>query len=225
MAVQRVTPYGLKEVADVYFFPAGDSAYTFTISSAVTSATTGYLCPGVAVKNGDSAADPKFIFDTLKVSNIEVSSEDTSATGGKGNAELISWSYGKEITFTMEDAVFSLATLDLMFGAHGSGSGVDDDNDVDIVVDANTFPGNYHIIGSTYIRNQRTGADAPFIFEIPNAKVNVGGTLTMEADGDPTTFEMTIKALKDKDGNLVKFHRVGTGSSSTHDSNNVEAKT
>jgi len=207
--VERVTPYGLKEVADVRFYPVGTT---------VTIVTTGTDFATIV----SAATDPKFIFDTLKVSNIEVSSEDTSATGGKGNPELISWSYGKEITFTMEDAVFSLATLDLMFGAHAEGTnGVDDDTNTSIIVDANTFPSNYHVVGFTYIRNKDTGADAPFVFEIPNAKVQVGGTLTMEADGDPTTFEMTLKALKSKDESLVKFHRIGTGSSTTHNSNNV----
>lgn len=211
MAVERVTPYGLKEVADVRFYPVGT---TITIVSTGTDYDTIV----------SAATDPNFIFDTLKVSNIEVSSEDTSATGGKGNPELISWSYGKEITFTMEDAVFSLATLDLMFGAKGANNGVDDDTDVTITVDASTFPSNYHVVGYTYIRNKDTGNDAPFVFEIPNAKVQVGGTLTMEADGDPTTFEMTLKALKSKDGSLVKFHRIGTGSSTAHNSNNVETK-
>ena len=213
MAVQRVTPYGIKEVADCYFYPAGT---TITINTDATGVNYADIV--------SAATDPDFIFDTLKVSNIEVSSEETSATGGKGNPELISWSYGKEITFTMEDAVFSLATLDLMFGAKGSGDGVDDDVDKTITVDGNTFPANYHVVGFTFIRNQATGADAPFIFEIPNAKVNVGGTLTMEADGDPTTFEMTLKALKSSDGSLVKFHRVGSSSTTSHSSNNVETK-
>lgn len=212
MAVNRVTPYGLKEVADVYFFPVGT---TITIES---SSSDGYY--GGYINAG--TVNPDFIFDTLKVSNIEVSSEDTSATGGKGNPELINWSYGKEITFTMEDAVFSLATLDLMFGAKGANNGVDDDTDTTITVDASTFPSNYYIVGYTYIRNKETGADAPFVFEIPNAKVQVGGTLTMEADGDPTTFEMTIKALQAKDKSLVKFTRIGTGTASDHNSNNVQ---
>lgn len=218
MAVQRVTPYGLKEVADVYLYPAGT---TVSINTSATGTTYGDIVT--------ASADPDFIFDTLKVSNIEVASEETSATGGKGNPELISWSYGKEITFTMEDAVFSLATLDLMFGAKGAGNGVDDNADATITVDANTFPANYHVVGMTSIRNQANGVDIPFVFEIPNAKVNVQGTLTMEADGDPTTFEMTMKALKagTGDSTLVKFHRIGTGqgqTASNHSSNNVEPK-
>jgi hypothetical protein len=216
MAVQRVTPYGLKEVADVYLYPAGTP---ITIHTDATVKDFAHIVDAGTV-------NPDFIFDTLKVSNIEVSSEETSATGGKGNPELISWSYSKEITFTMEDAVFSLATLDLMFGAKGVNDGVDDNDDETITVDANTFPANYHVVGITSIRNQANGVDIPFVFEIPNAKVNVQGTLTMEADGDPTTFEMTMKALKEKGTDaLVRFHRVGTGKDETanqHSSNNVE---
>lgn len=211
MAVSRVTPYGLKEVADVYFFPVGT-----TISIVSTGGNYGdYI---------SAATDPDFIFDTLKVSNIEVASEEAAATGGKGNPELISWSYGKEITFTMEDAVFSLSTLDLMFGAKGAGNGVDDSTDKSIVVDGGTFPSNYHIVGSTYIRNQHDGSDTPFVFEIPNAKIQIGGTLTMEAEGDPTTFEMTIKALRAADKSLVKFHRVDSSTSTSHSSSNVQTQ-
>ena len=136
----------------------------------------------------------------------------------------------------MEDAVFSMATLDLMFGANAS---VDDFETTDsagnisvgpscITIDSDTFPCNYHIVGFTYIRNQKTGKDQPFLFEIPNGKVNVGGTLTMEADGDPTTFEMTIKALKAEGKTLVKFYHLNVNSSEqvgTHESNNVQSTT
>ena len=76
MAVQRVTPYGLKEVADVYFYPAGT---TVTINTS----TTGTKYSDIVT----ASTDPDFIFDTLKVSNIEVSAEEANATGGKGNPE------------------------------------------------------------------------------------------------------------------------------------------
>ena len=210
MAVSRTTPYGLKEVADVYFFPVGT---TIEISSSYDSTLYGgYI---------SASTDPNFIFDTLKVSNIEVASEDTSATGGKGNPELISWSYGKEITFTMTDAVFSMATLDLLFGANNT---VDDPTTDPVVIDSDSFPGNYLIVGLTYMRSQADGKDYPFVFQIPNAKINVNGTLTMEADGDPTTFELTIKALKAAGSKeLVRFQRINaTSTASSHASNNVQ---
>src|SRR5690606_27849230 len=47
---------------------------------------------------------PVLIFDTLKVSNIENAAESTEASGGKGNAPLVSWDYGRTATLTMQDA-------------------------------------------------------------------------------------------------------------------------
>ena len=75
--------YGIKEVADVMFYEIDD--------------------------NG-AAGKPVLYLDTLKVSTIEQTAEEASANGGKGNAPLIIWDYGKEITVTLEDA-FSLLSL------------------------------------------------------------------------------------------------------------------
>ena len=44
----------------------------------------------------------------------------------------------------------------------------------------------------------------------------------MEADGDPSTFEMTIKALKDAQGNLITFERVGDSTTATSEDSNVK---
>lgn len=194
--------YGLKEVADVIFWSIPTSG------------------PGLAsfTQSGDSytvtvtGATKKYEFDSLKVSNIEVSSEDTSARGGKGNPELISWSYGKEVTLTIEDALFSEHTLELMFGGKDS---LDGEANGTIIVDANSFPDMYTITGTTVMRSYDTGKDEPFGFVIPKGKVNVGGTLTMEAEGDPSTFEMTIKAMSAiYNGNndvLIQFQKLTPG--------------
>lgn len=55
-------------------------------------------------------------FDTLKVSTVEQSAEQTSARGGVGNPELITWDYGKEISVSLEDALFTPASQSLMWG-------------------------------------------------------------------------------------------------------------
>jgi hypothetical protein len=84
--------YGIKEVADVTFYEIDDS--------------TGVELPGA----------PVLYLDTLKVSTIEQTAENSEARGGKGNAALISWDYGKEISVTLEDALYSAKSLALMFG-------------------------------------------------------------------------------------------------------------
>lgn len=59
---------------------------------------------------------PVLYLDTLKVSTLEQTAEDTSAKGGKGNADLIIWDFGKEINITLEDALFSAKSMAIMFG-------------------------------------------------------------------------------------------------------------
>ena len=82
--------YGIKEVADVTFYTIDE--------------TTGG--PG----------KPVLYLDTLKVSTIEQTAESSDARGGKGNPKLISWDYGKEISVTLEDALFSAKSMAIMFG-------------------------------------------------------------------------------------------------------------
>lgn len=177
--------YGIKEVADVAFYPVG-SVSVDSSTGAVTA-----------------TANPHLILDTLKVSNIENTAEETEARGGKGNTALIAWDHSREVNITLQDAVLSDRTLSLMF-----------ENDPDaattaneIVISAYTFPGTYAIVGKTFARNVSDGKDHLFTWYVPKAKVSSDITLTMEAEGDPTVFDMNLKVLRDSDGSMVKMIR------------------
>lgn len=85
--------YGIKEVADVTFYEIDST--------------------------GNAGAAVLYL-DTLKVSTIEQTASTADATGGKGNPKLISWDYGKEISVTLEDALFSPKSLNIMFGKKGA---------------------------------------------------------------------------------------------------------
>ena len=52
------------------------------------------------------------------------------------------------------------------------------------------------------------GENKYFKFEIPKAKISSSVTLTMEAEGDPTVFDMTLTVLQ----NIT-----GTGAGATKD--------
>ena len=54
---------------------------------------------------------PVLFLDTLKVSTLEQATETTDARGGRGNAKLITWDYGKEITLSIEDALYTPASM------------------------------------------------------------------------------------------------------------------
>ena len=288
--------YAIKEVADVMFYEL-DS------------------------KGAPSA--PVLYLDTLKTSTLEQSSETVDATGGKGNVKLLSWDTNKELTLTLEDAVFSAKSLQIMFGGDmvvkGDGQEVlktlkystkditkstvstvdylsfrlngnlyfiqtklvtafsytayDTNNDpvevsdpvavaypnwstgkgkpasdsaasaekqpidfitfdlldctseakprgdgtsgtskgvveggmtIDIGAEFNS--NTYYITGDTYARNVASGKDEFLQFIIPKGKVSAEDvSLTMEADGDPATFSMSVKCLKSESGSMVKL--------------------
>ena len=227
--------YGIKEVADVVFYTINDDG-----------------TPG----------NPVLYLDTLKVSTLEQTAETTYAQGGKGNPRLIGWDFGKEITLSLEDALFSPKSMAVMFGngtveetdaekktdeisktimftydgdkpvstwvdakgvertitnavyTDALGKVVTSDklekgvtyfatfkvkiNGVAINVGPNTFPGTYYITGDTYARSEVTGEDDYFQFIVPKGKITSENTITMEAEGDPSVFNMTVDVLRGK---------------------------
>lgn len=239
--------YGIKEVADVTFYD---------------------------INSDGSPKRPVLYLDTLKVTTIEQTAEETEARGGKGNAALIAWDYGKEINVTIEDALFSAKSMAIMFGngtvrtyngssayimkteqftasqnAAGNaptsagwaekytgpdgklydkinakfydatGTTVNSfvahttyfcsyDLKVDgavIDISANSFPGTYYVTGDTFARAEATGKDEFFQFIIPKAKVQSENTITLEAEGDPSVFNMNLKVLRPADGIMMKL--------------------
>ena len=279
MAVNILAKYGIKEVADVMFYEL-DS------------------------KGAPSA--PALYLDSLKVSTIEQSAETVDATGGKSNVKLLTWDTNKELTLTLEDALFSAKSLSIMFGGTitdnttkgqevlktiyfnkftadadnnkrvyfklkdstfyiaidkvawfkyvttdgkpestpiniGAGAtytqleaqsplwgtfdlldavtstgegAVKDGMEIDITAE---FGDNtYYITGDTYARNYESGKDEYLQFIVPKGKVSAEDvSLTMEADGDPATFSMTVNCLKSVDGSMIKLVKynaeAGTG--------------
>lgn len=230
--------YGIKEVADVMFYDINDDG-----------------TPGA----------PVLYLDTLKVSTIEQTAEEAEARGGKGNPSLIVWDYGKEITVTLEDALFSAKSMAIMFGngtvdstmtqimktikfngstvptqfegpqgkayaipstgvsyydATGSTvttASMSSDGayfatfqmpikDASVVeISANSFPGTYYVTGDTYSRKESNGVDEFFQFIIPKAKVQSENTITLEAEGDPSVFNMNLRVLRPADGKMMKL--------------------
>ena len=219
---------------------------------------------------------PVLYLDTLKVSTIEQTAEQGEARGGKGNPPLIIWDYGKEITVTLEDALFSAKSMAIMFGngqvktyggekayimkteqftatattlpteaSSASGwsnvfTGPDGKNykkvnpkfyDAEgknitdalvvgqkyfcsydlkatgsvIEISANSFPGTYYAVGDTYARSEVTGEDEFFQFIIPKAKVQSENTITLEAEGDPSVFNMSLRVMRPADGVMMKL--------------------
>ena len=220
---------------------------------------------------------PVLFLDTLKVSTIETTAENVEARGGWGNPALISWDYNKEVNVTLEDALFSAASLRTIMGAgievasaeakttidineeltidstgkvklsytpkagtvvsyldEEIGEYVKKDaaaeieidadlagqlirvfykadvdgttgNAVTITIDAGKFGGTYRVVGDTIVRSKETGEDEPFQFVIEKAKIQNEVTFTMEAEGDPATFNLPLRVLRDDNGSMFKM--------------------
>ena len=79
-------------------------------------------------------------------------------------------------------------------------------NGIEIKIDAEFGDNTYYITGDTYARNVASGKDEFLQFIVPKGKVSAEDvSLTMEADGDPATFSMTVNCLKAADGTMVKL--------------------
>ena len=78
---------------------------------------------------------------------------------------------------------------------------------VEVTISPSTFPGTYSVVGDTFMRNQ-DGKDRAFQFVIDRAKVLSNVTITLEAEGDPSTFEMQLQVLRGESGDeMMKLVR------------------
>lgn len=75
----------------------------------------------------------------------------------------------------------------------------------ELVISPDKFPGTYRVVGDALIRSEKTGKDEAFQFVINKAKMLSEVTLTMQAEGDPSTFSMTLNVLRDEEGNMMSL--------------------
>lgn len=82
---------------------------------------------------------------------------------------------------------------------------------IEVTISPDTFPGTYRVVGDTFMRSEKTGKDEPFQFVINKAKVQSNVTITLEAEGDPSTFEMSLNVLRstneDGENEMMKLVR------------------
>ena len=136
---------------------------------------------------------------------------------------IISWSTGGTEINTQKVAIFYKTPVN---GTNGT---------ADVIhINSDTFPGTYRVVGDTYARNRATGKDEFFQFIIHRAKVDPANTITLSADGDPSTFNMSLKVLRNIGDtgmiDLVKYNfndasseNIDLGPSDTVETNNTNS--
>lgn len=74
-----------------------------------------------------------------------------------------------------------------------------------IEVTAGQFPGMYMIVGETYIRERDTGKDERMQIKFPLCKIKSDQNLTLEAEGDPTVFNLDIEVARPVSGIMMEI--------------------
>lgn len=74
-----------------------------------------------------------------------------------------------------------------------------------IIVKADQWPGMYMMVGETYIRDKDTGIDERMQIKFPLCKVKSDQNLTLEADGDPTIFNMDLEVARPSSGVMMEL--------------------
>ena len=130
-------------------------------------------------------------------------------------AATVNWTTGKNTggTQAIDFITFDLLDCTSAAEARTSANGVINGG-VTIDIGAEFNSNTYYITGDTYARNVASGKDEFLQFIIPKGKVSAEDvSLTMEADGDPATFSMTVQCLKSESGSMVKLvkYNIGAG--------------
>lgn len=178
----------------------------YTAQITVPTTVTGNTVKVSSVENPSTKADflPADLEakeGTLKFINL--------TQGFRGTATFAAEGEGGTYTLTPRDENATVAANDIirLFWVVEKYESSEGNRAVEITISPNTFPGTYKIVGDTFMRSEADGKDYPFQFIIGKAKVMSEVTINMEAEGDPSTFDMTISVLRDKNGDMMKWVR------------------
>ena len=102
---------------------------------------------------------------------------------------------------------------------------------VEVTISPDTFPGTYRVVGDTFMRSEKTGKDEMFQFVIGKAKVTSDVTITLEAEGDPSTFSMTLNVLRSTNDagenemmKLIRYNVTGeSGSGNINENDTIDS--
>lgn len=80
-----------------------------------------------------------------------------------------------------------------------------------------------YVTGDTYARKEANGKDEFFQFIIGKAKVLSENTITLEAEGDPSVFNMSLRVMRAADGSMMKLVKYTlTGEETTTEASTVD---
>jgi hypothetical protein len=125
------------------------------------------------------------ILDTLKIANFTQEGPTKTITGGQYANPLIK--YGKTMTCEMQDALGRASTLIRFFGCETDKTASTGMTRISVT---DKFPGPFAIEGETFFIDQSNGNKVPVWIFIPQFTPDAILTLTQDAEGDATVFDL-----------------------------------
>lgn len=178
----KVKDYSTADLKSETDFKCAIRTEIFVPSAAVTATHTGQ-------------DENKVISEELKKAGFVENYEDPNGTLHKKLHVRFFEASGKEVNaLNANEKYFCTFDLKVAFG------GV-------IEVTPDSFPGTYYAVGETLARLETNGKDECFQLIFPKVKVSAENTLTLEADGDPTTFNLNMRVLRPADGKMMKLFK------------------
>lgn len=194
--------FGVVTVMDVELYPAVRWTYEEVYAEDATEAKD--YAPGewnaksTFYDADDKLKAPTVYLDTLKITNINAEGPNKTATGGMAADVLLK--YGKKFTVEMQDAMGRYGVLENLYGAKVA-------KNKQILAITDRFPGEYTLVGTTFVIDQATGAKQPLKVVIPVFLGDGIFNLVQDAEGDVTVFDLN--------GDVLRFEKEGYGDITT----------
>ena len=140
--------------------------------------------------------EPVCYFDSLKTSSLESQSNAVYATGGRGNARLVSWEGERTVTFTMEDALISPISFSIL-----SGAGVIDASNENKIHMHTTEQTDKVVVENDNSKVTIQLSNKPFVRG--NLVMNSDGSIDYQAQGPSDTEDFIYVMLLDDLGEVI----------------------
>lgn len=171
---------------------------TVQMQDALMSTKSISLLTGNQVKVGATTAHGRGLFTAVvgatgktkvTLEKAPIANSVTVYTKGDRTQEIKNTVTANDITFDVADVPVG-TELEVFYKF------TTDANAQTITISADKFPSYVKVVGDTVIRNAETGEDEAFQFIIHKAKISPSFTLTFQADGDPTVFDINLDIFR-----------------------------
>lgn len=157
-----------------------------------------YIATENLTKQHFNTTETPEVLDTLKIANLTMEGPTKTITGGQYANPIIK--YGKTMTLEMQDALGRSTTMTKFFGCEYTSDG-------DLIV-GDKFPPAFALEGETFFIDRTTGNKEKVFIFIPQILPDALLSLTQDAEGDATVFDLNGTVCISRVGDKDIFYRI-----------------